>query len=83
MSVPTPVHRQMEPAREMARVIPAWAPVATAPDSWGPLPVMREKKTLSTPMARKIQLISIFHYLLDVQYAYFWISFICKNHKKR
>ena len=53
-SLPTPVHRQIDPAMEIARVIPACAPLGTAADRADPLPssIAAIKETATIPVHR-------------------------------
>ena len=69
ISLPMPVHRQREPAMEMARVTPAWAPEGITAASSAPLPISRAQKVEMKNIPHKIQLKTIPIPLPGVQYA--------------
>ena len=58
ISFPTPVQRQIEPAKEIAKVIPFCAPWLTAPERASPRPVQMAAMTESPTMPIHTQLIT-------------------------
>ena len=59
ISFPPPDHRHTAPVMERANVTPAWAPSTAAADRAPPLPDRAAKRTLTSSIPVKIQLITM------------------------
>ena len=83
ISYRAPVHRQIEPAMDRARVTPAWAPAGTAAAISVPVPKISAEVKETAKIPVYIQLMTIVSPSLDVQYAENSISCLCKYDKNR